>query len=79
MGKRLCHCCLYSPEAVFKEVLVVAWARSSTSIVWACFKFMPNILATSCITWETKTLPLSVIMTVEKEGVSCHNIYHEFR
>ena len=25
MGKNLCHCFLYSPDAVFKEVLIVAW------------------------------------------------------
>ena len=55
MGKYLCHCFLYSPDANFKEFLIVAWARSRTPIVCACFavaclKFMPNISATSCIT-----------------------------
>ena len=69
MGKYLCHCFLYSPDAIFKEVLIVAWARSTTPMICACFvvacfKFMPNIWANSCITWETKTLPLSVIMSV---------------
>ena len=29
-------------------------------------KFMPGISATSCITWATKTLLLSVIMSVGK-------------
>ena len=71
MGKYLRHCFLYSSDAIFKEVLIVAWARSMTPIFCACFvvvcfKFMPNISATSCITWETKTLPLSVIMSVAK-------------
>ena len=33
MGKYLCHCFLYSPDAIFKEVLIVAWARSRTPIV----------------------------------------------
>ena len=71
MGKYLCHCFLYSPDAIFKEVLIVAWACSRTPIVCACFvvacfKFTPNISSTSCITWETKTLPLSVIMSVGK-------------
>ena len=71
MGKYLCHCFLYSPDAIFKEVLIVAWARSRTPIVCACFvvacfKFLPNISATSCITWETKTLPFSVIISVGK-------------
>ena len=37
MGKYLCHCFLYSPDAIFKEVLIVAWARSRTPIVCACF------------------------------------------
>ena len=67
----LCHCFLYSPGANFKEVLIVAWALSRTPIVCACFvvacfNFMFNISATSCITWETKTLPLSGIMSVGK-------------
>ena len=73
MGKYLCKCFLYSPDAIFKEVLIVAWARSKTPIVLACFvvacfKLMPNISATSCITWEMKTLPLSVIMRVSKQA-----------
>ena len=68
MGKYLSHCFLYSPDAIFKEVSIVAWALSRTSMVFACFvvacfKYMPSISATSCITWETKTLPLSVIMS----------------
>ena len=71
MGKYLCHCFLYSPDAISKEVLTVAWARSRTPIVCACFvvacfKFMPNILATSCITSETKKHPLPVIMSAGK-------------
>ena len=71
MVKYLCHCFLYSPDAIFKEVLIVAWAYSRTLIVCACFvvacfKFMPNISATSCLTWETKTFLLSVIISVGK-------------
>ena len=71
MGRYLCPCFLYSPDAIFKEVLIVAWACSRTPMVCACFvvacfEFMPKISATSCITWETKTLPLSVIMSVGK-------------
>ena len=71
MGKYLCHCFLYSRDSIFKEVLMVVWARFRTpmvcaSIVVACFGFMPSISATSCITWETKTLHLSVIMSVGK-------------
>ena len=71
MGKYLCHCFLYSPHAIFKEALIVAWVRFSTPMVCACFvvawfKFMPSISATSCMTWGTKTLPLSVIMSVSK-------------
>ena len=67
----LCHCFLYSTDAIFKEILIVAWARSRIPMVYACFivasfKFMPSISATSCITWETKTLPLSVIVNVGK-------------
>ena len=58
-------------DASLKEVLTGAWPRSRTPMVCACsvvayFKFMPNISATSCITWETKMLPLSVIMGVGK-------------
>ena len=34
--------------------------------VLACFKFMPSISDTSCIIWETKTLALSVMMSVSK-------------
>ena len=34
--------------------------------VVACFKFRPSISATSCINWEPKTLPFSVIMNVSK-------------
>ena len=71
MGKYLCHCFLYSADAVFKTVLIVAWAHSRTPIICACFvvacfKLMPNLSATSCITWETKTLPLSVLIRVGK-------------
>ena len=71
MGKNLCHCFLYSPDAIFKEVLIVAWAHSGTPMVRAClvvasFKIMPNISASSWVTWQTKTLPLSVIMNVSK-------------
>ena len=71
MGKYLCLCFLYSPDAFFKEVVIVAWAPSRTPMVCACFvvacfKSMPNIPTTSCITWETKTLPLSVILSVGK-------------
>ena len=49
----------------------MAWARSMTTVacacfVVACFKFMPSISATSCITWETKTLPLSVMMSLSR-------------
>ena len=73
MGKYLCHCFLYSPVAIFKEVLIVAWARSRTPMVCACFvvacfKFMPSISATSCTTWEIKTLLLSVIMSVGQKA-----------
>ena len=71
MVNYLCHCFLYSPDAIFKEVLIVAWARSRTPMVWAgfvvaFFKFMPSISATSCIIWETKTLPLCVLITLGK-------------
>ena len=71
MRKYLCHCFLYAPDAFFKEVSIVAWARSRTPMVCACFvvacfKLMLNISATSYITWETKKLPLSVIMNVGK-------------
>ena len=71
MGKYLCHCFLYSLDVIFKEVLNLAWARSRTPIVFAyffvaCFKYLPSISAISCITWETKTLPLSVVMGVGK-------------
>ena len=71
MGNYLRHCFLYSPDANFKEVLTVAWACSRTPMVCACFvvacfKFLPSISVTSCITWETKTFALSVIMSVGK-------------
>ena len=71
MGKYLCHCFLYPPDAIFKEVLFVAWALSKTPMVCACFvvacsRFMPSISATSCITWETKTLLFSVMMSIGK-------------
>ena len=67
----MCHCSLYSPDAVFKEVLIVVWARFRTPRVCACFvmaifNYMPNISANLCITWETKTFPLSVIIGVGK-------------
>ena len=73
MGKDLCHCFLYPPDAIFKEVLIVSWARSRTPKVRACFgvacfKFMPNFSATSCITWEAKTLPLSVKISEGKKA-----------
>ena len=69
MGKKLCHCFLYSTDANFKEVLIVTWARSRTPMVCACFvvacfKYLPCISATSGITWETKTLRSSAIMSV---------------
>ena len=69
MGKYLCHCFPWSPDATFGEMLIVAWAHSRTPMVYACFvvscfKFIPNISATSCTTWETKMLPLSIIMSV---------------
>ena len=49
----------------------MACAPSGTPIVCACFvvacfKFMPSVSATSCITWETRTLPLSFITSVGK-------------
>ena len=71
MGKYLCHRFLYSPYAIIKGTFVVAWARFRAPMVCAgfvvaCFNFMPSVLAVSCITWETKTLPLSVIMSVGK-------------
>ena len=71
MGKYLCSCFLYSHDAIFKEILIVAWARSRTPIVCArfvvaYFKFMPSVSDTSSMTWETKTLSLSVKMSVGK-------------
>ena len=73
MGKNLCPCFPYSIDAISKEVLIVAWARSRTPIVSACivvasFKFMPRFSATSCITLETKTLPLSVLRSMGKKA-----------
>ena len=71
MCNYFCHCFLYSPDAIFKEVLIVAWALSRTPMVCACFvvacfEFMASFSAISCITWETKTLPLSVMISVGK-------------
>ena len=71
MGKHLGHCVLYSPDAILKEVLIVPLAPSRTPFVCACFvvacfRFMPNVFATSYKTWVTKTLPLSVIIGVVK-------------
>ena len=71
MGNYLSHCFLYSPDAILKEVLNMAWARSGTPIICACFavacfKFMQSLSATSCIPWEAKTLLLSIIMSVGK-------------
>ena len=69
-GVNTCALCFqFSPGAIFREHLVVAWARSRTPTVCACFvvacfKLTPGISATSCITWERKTLSLSVIMSV---------------
>ena len=37
MGNYLCHCFLYSPDAIFEEVLIVAWARPRIPKVCACF------------------------------------------
>ena len=37
MGKYLRHCLLFSPDVIFKEVLIVAWARSRTPMVCSCF------------------------------------------
>ena len=45
MCKYLCHFFLYSVDAIFKEVLIVAWARSRFSVVFACFKYMPKVSA----------------------------------
>ena len=71
MGKFMCHCSLCSPDAISKETLIVAWAlswnpKAYACFVVACFKYMPKTSATSCITWETKTLPLSATMSVGK-------------
>ena len=49
----------------------MAWARFWTPIACPCFvnasfNYMPSISATSCMTWETKMLPLSVIMSVRR-------------
>ena len=57
MGQYLSDCFVYSPDAIFREIMIMAWARSRTPVVCtcyvvACFKFMPSISATSSITWE---------------------------
>ena len=63
----MCPCFVHSPDSIFKVVFIVAWAHSRTPMVCACFvavcfKSMPNISVSSCITWEMKMLPfLSVI------------------
>ena len=71
MGKFLCHCFLYLPDAILREVSIVAWARPRTPIICACFvvacfRFMPSISSISFITLEMKTLYLSVKMSVRK-------------
>ena len=71
MGKSLCHCYLCSHDANFEEIFIVAWARSRTPTVCACFvvscfKFMSIISAAWCLTWDAKTLPLSIILSVGK-------------
>ena len=72
MGKCFCQCFVYSPDAIFKEVVIMAWSRSRTPFICACFvacfKLMRSISATSCITWETKMIPLSVILNAGKEA-----------
>ena len=52
---------------------MMAWTRSMTLTVCACFvvayfKFMRSISLTSCITWETKMLPLSGMVSVGKQA-----------
>ena len=73
MGKYLCHCFVNSPDTIFKEVLILAWERSWTPMLCAyfnaaCFKCMLSSSATSCIIWETRTLLLTVLMSVGKKA-----------
>ena len=53
MGEYFRPCFLFSPDDFFKEVMIVAWARSRTPTVCACFvvacfNFMPSFSTTSC-------------------------------
>ena len=55
----------------FREILIVEWALPGPRLFLACcvvtcFDFIPSISTSSCIAWETKTLPLSDIMTAGK-------------
>ena len=56
---------------LFQPNLYCGVSRSRTTMVCTClvvasFKFMPSISAFSCIAWLTKTLTLSVILSLGK-------------
>ena len=69
--RNLCQCLRNSLEGIFSDVFIVASVFSWTPIVCACFvvawwSVIPRTSIFSCITFATKTEPLSVIITLGK-------------